>query len=221
MLQAHPDVLMHTHLAETCTSWPRWRPCSPGPRTTSTSMTASASSARARCSPTPSTWTRPPWTASARAGAAVAFCPSSNLFLGSGLFDLKLADRCGVKVGIGTDVGAGTSFSVLQTLGEAYKVCQLRGANLDPLRALYMATAGGARALGIHARVGALDVGQEADFVVLDPAATPLLARRTAGADMADVLFALQILGDDRAVKSTYIKGRLAHARDGTRDDAE
>jgi guanine deaminase len=149
------------------------------------------------------------------AGCGIAFCPTSNLFLGSGLFDLALADRHGVSVGIGTDIGAGTSFSILSTLGEAYKVCQLRGASLDPFRALHLATAGGARVLGIGDRVGGLQPGQEADFVVLDAAATPLLARRTAAASLDERLFALQVLGDDRAVARTYLAGRLAHARDG------
>lgn len=149
----------------------------------------------------------------AQAGAAAALCPTSNLFLGSGLFDLDRLDAVGVRVGFGTDVGAGTSFSMLATLREAYKVCQLRGAALDPFRALHLATAGGAAILGLGDRVGALEVGMEADFVVLDPAATPLLARRTAGKDLTERLFALQILGDDRAVQATYLAGRPAYRR--------
>lgn len=147
------------------------------------------------------------------AGAGIAFCPTSNLFLGSGLFDLARADAHGVKTGIGTDIGAGTSFSLLQTLGEAYKVCQLKGHALDPFRALYLATAGGARVMGIGDKIGGLQPGQEADFVVLDSAATPLLARRTAGASLFDRLFALQILGDDRAVAATYVAGERAYVR--------
>jgi len=147
------------------------------------------------------------------AGASIAFCPTSNLFLGSGLFDLARADAHGVKAGIGTDVGAGTSFSLLATLGEAYKVGQLRGQSLDPFRALHLATAGGAHALGLGDRIGGLQPGQEADFVVLDCAATPLLARRTAGVSLAERLFALQILGDDRAIARTYLAGRCAWAR--------
>jgi guanine deaminase len=149
----------------------------------------------------------------AEAGAGIAFCPTSNLFLGSGLFDLAGADRHGLTLGIGTDIGAGTSLSVLHTLGEAYKVCQLRGASLDPFRALHLATAGGARLLGIADRVGGLLPGQEADFVLLDAAATPLLARRTAGASLHDRLFALQMLGDDRAIAATWLRGRRAHSR--------
>ena len=150
----------------------------------------------------------------AASGAGLAFCPTSNLFLGSGLFDLARATGHGVRVGLGSDVGAGTSLSLLATMAEAYKVGQLRGTSLDPFRALYLATAGGAALMGAADRIGALEPGQEADFVVLDPAATPLLARRTAGLPLAERLFALQILGDDRAVRSTWIAGRCAHDRD-------
>lgn len=149
----------------------------------------------------------------ADAGAAIAFCPTSNLFLGSGLFDLARADAAGVRVGIGTDVGAGTSFSILHTLGEAYKVCQIRGASLDPFRALWLATASGAAALGLGDRIGSLAPGQEADFLLLDTQATPLLARRTNGSPLAERLFALQILGDDRAIDATYLRGVQAHRR--------
>jgi guanine deaminase len=143
----------------------------------------------------------------AEAGSGIAFCPTSNMFLGSGLFDLAQADRHSVRIGIGTDIGAGTTLSMLHTLGEAYRTCQLRGASLDPFRALHLATAGGARVMGIADRVGGLLPGQEADFIVLDARATPLLARRCAGASLHDRLFALQILGDDRAIAGTYLRG--------------
>jgi guanine deaminase len=149
----------------------------------------------------------------AAAGSGIAFCPTSNLFLGSGLFDLARVAGHGVAVGLGSDIGAGTSFGALATMGEAYKVGQLRGHSLDPFHALHLATAGGARLLGLGDRIGGLRVGQEADFVVLDPAATPLLARRTAGASLSERLFALQILGDDRAVAHCYLRGRRAHSR--------
>ena len=152
----------------------------------------------------------------AEAGAAAAFCPTSNLFLGSGLFNLKRACACGVATGVGTDVGAGTSFSVLHTLGEAYKVGQMRGDVLDPFKAFYLATLGGARALGLSDRIGNLAPGKEADFLVLDLAATPLLAHRLAGVDdLAERLFALTILGDDRVVERTYLAGVLRHQRTG------
>lgn len=141
-------------------------------------------------------------------GGAAAFCPTSNLFLGSGLFPLKDACAHGVKVGMGTDVGAGTTFSILHTLGEAYKVGQLRGDALDPFHALYLGTLGGARALELDDKIGNLAPGKEADFLVLDLAATPLIARRLANAKtLADKLFALTVLGDDRVVARTYLAG--------------
>ncbi len=144
----------------------------------------------------------------AATGAAIAFCPTSNLFLGSGLFDVTSAHRAGVRVGMGTDVGGGTSFSMLRTLGEAYKVARLGGHTLTPWRAFYLATLGGARALGLEASVGSFEPGREADHVVLDPGATPLLARRMARAtSLAERLFAWMILGDDRAVLATHLLG--------------
>jgi guanine deaminase len=145
---------------------------------------------------------------------ALAHCPTSNLFLGSGLFDLAGALAAGARVGLGTDVGAGTSFSLLRTLDEACKVAQLRGAPLDPALGFYLATLGGARALDLGDRVGALRAGHEADLVVLDPRATPLLALRTARAEsIEDLLFALMTLGDDRAVRATWVAGKRAHGR--------
>ena len=150
----------------------------------------------------------------ADSGAAMAFCPTSNLFLGSGLFDLAAADAAGVRVGVATDVGAGTSFGLLQTLGDAYKVLQLNGQFLQPLRAFYLATLGGARALYLDDRIGNFSPGKEADFVVLDPAATPLMARRMQSMqDLAEQLFVLMTLGDDRAVAATYVLGELLHRR--------
>lgn len=150
----------------------------------------------------------------AAAGAAIAFCPSSNLMLGSGLFSLKHACACGATVGLGTDVGGGSSFSMPHTLGEAYKVGQLRRETLDPVHGFYLATLAGAKALKLDDKIGNLAPGKEADFLVIDPAATPLMARRLAHAQTpADKLFALSILGDDRMVARTYLAGRLAHER--------
>jgi guanine deaminase len=149
------------------------------------------------------------------AGASVAFCPSSNLLLGAGLFSLRRACDCGVTVSLGTDIGAGASFSLLQMMGEAYKVGQMAGDTLDPMHAFYLATLAGAKALRIDDKVGNLTPGKEADFLVLDLAATPLLARRTGGAaTIAEKLFVLSILGDDRAIARTYLAGKLAHSRD-------
>ncbi|HZW60188.1 MAG TPA: guanine deaminase [Woeseiaceae bacterium] len=145
-------------------------------------------------------------------GAAIAFCPSSNLFLGSGLFDLAAARAAGIRVGAGSDVGGGTSLSMLRTLAEAYKVLQLQGQSLAPWQALYLGTLGGARALHLDDRIGNFAAGREADFVVLDPAATPLTARRLGKArDAAEKLFALLMLADDRAVAATYVMGRAAY----------
>ena len=146
----------------------------------------------------------------AESGAGIAVCPSSNLFLGSGFFDFGQADAHGVCLGLGTDIGAGTSFSMLHTAGLAYQAALAGEDALDPFRALYLATAGSARLLHIGDRVGSLEPGQEADFAVLDCAATPLLARRTRGAGLAERLFALQILGDDRAIGRTYVLGDCA-----------
>ncbi len=152
----------------------------------------------------------------ADSGAAAAFCPTSNLFLGSGLFDLASADQAGMAVTLATDVGAGTSFSMLQTMNEAYKVARLKGSYLPALRMFYLATLGAARAMRIDSMVGSFASGREADFVVLDPKATPLLARRSAGCDtLEETLFALALLGDDRAVAATYAGGKAVHVRAG------
>ena len=152
------------------------------------------------------------------AGAAIAFCPTSNLFLGSGLFNLGKAKSIeqSVNVGLGTDVGAGTSFSLLQTMADAYKVIQLQGGKLSAFQAFYLATLGSAKALSLDDKLGSFDVGKEADFIVLDLQATPLMALRnpvltTSLDDLASSAFGLMMLGDDRAIKATYIRGNLAH----------
>ncbi|HBX54837.1 guanine deaminase [Pseudomonas sp. UBA2684] len=151
----------------------------------------------------------------AETGSAVAFCPTSNLFLGSGLFDLQALEQHGVRVGLGTDVGAGTSFSQLQSLNEAYKVMQLQGKKLDPFKSLYLATLGGANALYLDDKLGNFESGKDADFVVLDYNATPLISYRMQQAKTLDEkLFALTMLGDDRAVKETFAAGQSVHRRD-------
>jgi guanine deaminase len=144
----------------------------------------------------------------ASSGAAMAFCPTSNLFLGSGLFDLDGAQQNSVRVGVATDVGGGTSFSILQTLNEAYKVSQMSGQTLTSMKAFYLATLGGAKALHLEHKLGNFEVGKEADFVVLDLHSTPLMKRRMAVSDsIQDTLFALMMLGDDRAVQATFVMG--------------
>ena len=148
--------------------------------------------------------------------AAISHCPTSNFFLGSGMFDIaraKQADRP-VRVGLGTDIGAGTSFSILQTLNEAYKAAQLNRNPLSAAHAYYLATRGSAAALHLENKVGSLAPGMEADLVVLDMRSTPLIAFRMDEArDFAEQLFIQMILGDDRAVQATYVAGRMVHDR--------
>jgi len=118
-------------------------------------------------------------------------CPTSNLFLGSGLFDFAAADRLQMPVSLATDVGGGTSFSMLVTMNELYKVGRMSGVHLAAQRMFYMATLGGARALQLEGTIGNFSAGCEADFIVLDPKATPLLARRSATTDsLEEQLFA-------------------------------
>ena len=151
----------------------------------------------------------------AESGSAVAFCPTSNLFLGSGLFDLNKLEAHGVRVGLGTDIGGGTSFSQLQSLSEAYKVMQLQGKKLDPFKSLYLATLGGAHALYLDDKLGNFLPGKDADFLVLDYNATPLISYRLQQAkSLEERLFALTILGDDRVVKETFAAGVSVHQRD-------
>jgi len=140
--------------------------------------------------------------------SAIAFCPSSNLFLGSGLFNLKQAQQFDVHVGMGSDIGAGTTFSMLSTLNEGYKTQQLRGDKLSPFQSLYLATLGGAIALDLEGTIGNFVKGAEADFIVLDYHATPLMARRMQHCKtLTEKLFILSMLGDERHVKATHIMG--------------
>ena len=149
-------------------------------------------------------------------GSGVVHCPTSNTFLGSGLFDLaRLADpRRPVPVGIATDVGGGTSYSMLATLGESYKVAMLNGIRPRAVELFHRATRGNAALLGIAGETGSLEAGLYADIVVLDPEATDVLARRHAlSQNLEDVLFALALLGDDRAIAATYVAGKRVHRR--------
>lgn len=148
--------------------------------------------------------------------SAIAFCPTSNLFLGSGLFKLNKLEEHGVRIGMGTDVGAGTSFSILQTMSEAYKIMQLQQEKLHPLKSLYLATLGGAKSLHLEDKIGNLAVGKEADFVVLDLHATQLMRFRMKQATtLEEKLFVLMSLGDDRTVCETYIFGNKAYDAQG------
>jgi len=149
-------------------------------------------------------------------GTAIAHCPTSNQFLGSGLFGLRNALRPSrpVRVGLATDVGAGTSLSMLQTLSEAYKVAQLNGDSLSAAQGFYLATRGAARALYLEDSVGSLATGMEADFIVMDLKSTPLIEFRMRHCDsLEEALFIQMTLGDDRAIEATYVAGRLASRR--------
>lgn len=140
--------------------------------------------------------------------SAIAFCPSSNLFLGSGLFNLQQAKRHDISVGFGSDIGAGTTFSMLSTLNEGYKTQQLRGDKLSPFQSFYLATLGGAIALDLEGTIGNFSLGAEADFIVLDYHATPLMSRRMQHCKtLSEKLFILSMLGDERHVKATHIMG--------------
>jgi guanine deaminase len=145
----------------------------------------------------------------AESRSVAAFCPTSNLFLGSGLFDQARLQRAGVRIALATDVGGGTSYSMLRTAAEGYKVLQLNGQSWPALDAFYRLTLGNARALSLDDRIGSIEAGKEADLIALDPSATPALAHRmeTAGGNLEVELFALLTLGDDRAVRQTYVAG--------------
>ena len=150
----------------------------------------------------------------AASGAAAAFCPGSNLFLGSGFFDLDASRSAGLRVGLATDIGAGTGFSLLRAHAQAYEVGQALGAPLPALRGFYLATLGGARALYLDDCIGSFQPGREADFIALDWAATPELAWRMERCQtLAERLFALMMLGDERCVVATHVMGEAAWVR--------
>ena len=150
------------------------------------------------------------------AGAAIAHCPTSNLFLGSGLFRIEAAKRADrpVRVGLATDIGGGTSFSALRTMSEAYKIAQLNGYSLSAAHAFYLATRGAARALYLEDTIGSIAPGYEADLVVLDLHSTPLIDFRMKHCDdLHDALFVQMMLADERATLATYVAGELRYRR--------
>ena len=149
--------------------------------------------------------------------SAIAFCPTSNLFLGSGLFPIQKAWQQQVKMGLGTDIGGGTSFSQIRTVSEAYKVQQLLGDNLSAFEALYHATLGAAKALDLHEKLGNFNVGKEADFVILDLAATALQQLRQSNTrNVEDSLFAMFTMGDERNIAATYVYGQAIYTKDSS-----
>ena len=142
-------------------------------------------------------------------GSRIAHCPNSNLFLGSGLFRLHHVLGHGVGVGLGSDIGAGTTPSMFNAMADAYKVQQVQHISLSPFQLWYLATLGGASALSLESETGSLEEGKSADFLALDLKATPLLAMRSERArSIEDLLAALIFMGDDRAVRSAWIAGR-------------
>ncbi|RWY87925.1 guanine deaminase [Rhizobium leguminosarum] len=148
--------------------------------------------------------------AMSEAGAVAVHCPTSNLFLGSGLFPLKALTRREkpVRIGVATDIGGGSSYSMLRTMDEAYKIQQLLGERLNPLESYHLMTRGNAEALSLVDRIGTLEPGTEADLVVLDAAATPAMAlKMEVVKTLPEELFLLQTMGDDRAIAETYVAG--------------
>jgi guanine deaminase len=142
-------------------------------------------------------------------GAAVVHCPTSNTFIGSGLFDLKGLSTSGARVGLATDTGGGSSFSMLRTMAAAYEVAQLRGFAVHPSQLMWLATEGSARALHMEGRIGRLAPGAIADIAVIDLSSTPAIAQRTARAETFwDALFPTIMMGDDRAIAAVYVAGR-------------
>lgn len=151
----------------------------------------------------------------ASSGASISFCPSSNLFLGSGLFPYQQAKEAGIPISIASDVGGGTSLSLLKNQSDAYKICQLQGISLDAFESLYLCTQGAAVAMGLDHCIGNFNVGTEADFVELDLNAFPMLKQRTARCqDLNEQLFALVTLGDERVIERTYVHGNLVYQKD-------
>lgn len=158
------------------------------------------------------------WELLKSANATIAFCPSSNLFLGSGLFDMDSARKYDVNLALASDVGAGTTFNMLRVQGEAYKACQLNHAKLSPLEGLYMMTQGAAKSLELEHSIGNLNIGTDADFVILDPKFNELSELRSANllenghiTLPCDLLFALSMLADERTIFATYVAGELVH----------
>lgn len=152
-----------------------------------------------------------------QSGAGISHCPTSNMFIGSGLFDMAALRDCDIPVvtGIATDIGGGSSFSMFKTMKASYEVCQLKRYSLHPVKALYLATVGSAEVMQLSDKIGNLRPGYEADLIVIDLNSQPVIEQRMQFAeDLSDVLFAQIILADDRAIRATYIAGKKAYDRD-------
>lgn len=145
----------------------------------------------------------------------ISWCPTSNLFIGSGLFRLSEARKHNIRLSLATDSGGGTSLSMLQTLSEAYKVAALQGEKLSPLESFYYITLGNAKALSLDSKLGNFKEGKDADFVVLDWNSTAYITHRMKIANsLFEKLFILSILGDDRAIKATYVYDKLRYDKE-------
>jgi guanine deaminase len=217
LLQEFPDVYLHTHLSENVDEVAfvkeLFADCDGYLDVYDQAGLVGNQSVFAHCLHL----TQGEWERLSQKKCAIAFCPTSNLFLGSGLFPIEKAKSAEtpVKLGLGTDIGAGTSFSLLQTANEAYKVAQLRQQQLSPFQALFLSTLGGAKALNLDDCIGNFEVGKEADFIVVDFQPTPLLKFRNPDPPvqsleaLGDQLFSLIMMGDDRAITATYVMGQL------------
>ncbi len=215
LLKEHPDVYLHTHLSENKNEieWVKslFPDCKNYLDTYDQANLLGRRSIFAHCIHLE----EEEWQRLRETKSGIAFCPTSNLFLGSGLFPLSRAVKEDINVGLGTDVGAGTSFSILQTLNEAYKVLQLRGEKLSPFKGLYLATLGGARTLDLQDKIGNFEAGKEADFIIIDKQATPLMTLRLENSNsLFEQLFVLSMLGDDRSVRETWIMGEKIYSKE-------
>jgi len=145
----------------------------------------------------------------ADSGSKVALCPTSNLFLGSGLFELEKLENYGIDVSLASDVGGGDSFSMFQVMNEAYKVCRMNDFNLDPVKAFYLTTLGAAKVLNMDDCIGNFEAEKEADFIVIDLNATEIISQKNKiSSNIKDTLFNLMTLGDDRLIDEVYIMGQ-------------
>jgi len=148
-------------------------------------------------------------------GSSIAHCPTSNAFIGSGKFNMHEATEAGLPVSLASDVGAGTSFSMFATLRSAYEAAHFNGIPLNPIQAFWLATCAGAKAMRMEDKIGNLEIGMEADLIVIDLDSTPLIENRMARADsLEDILFAQMILADDRAIKETWSGGLCVWQKD-------
>ena len=147
-------------------------------------------------------------------GASLIHCPTSNTFIGSGLFDIARLTSRSTKVGLATDIGGGSSFSMLRTMACAYEIAQLRGIALHPAQLMWLATQGSAKALHLDDQIGSLTAGMAADLVVLDLSSTPAISQRSTRAnDIWEELFPTIMMGDDRAIVATHVAGEKVYQR--------